>query len=85
MDHYGDGQIPIHGGLMVRGEIVHNTKVVGRVFARAEHDHRDQGAQTVFIYAVEGDQVFVRCVDNADLGLGGELYSTFSGYLLYPM
>lgn len=84
-DHWGGEQIPDHGELMVHGEIVHNHKVVARIFAHAEASHRDQGAQTVFIYANEGDQVYVRCVDNENLGLGGELYSSFSGFLMYPM
>ena len=45
----------------------------------------DQGAQTVIVEARQGDQVFVRVVDNQNLSLGGELYSSFSGYLLAPM
>lgn len=73
-------------GLMLHAEIVHNQRVLGRIFAHAEpNNHRDQGAQTVVTYAKQGDQVWVRTIDNQDLGLGGELYSTFTGYLLFAM
>lgn len=82
---YHSTDVSLTGDVMVRGEIVHNQKVVGRVFARAETTRRDQGANTVFVLANEGDQIFVRVVDNDDLGLGGMLYSTFSGFLMYPM
>ncbi|XP_045187958.2 complement C1q-like protein 3 isoform X2 [Mercenaria mercenaria] len=73
-------------GLMVHGEIVQDHRVLGRVFAHTEsRSYRDQGTQTVFTHAHAGDQIWVRVKDNADLGLGGELYSSFSGYLLYAM
>ncbi|XP_045157709.2 complement C1q-like protein 3 [Mercenaria mercenaria] len=73
-------------GLMLHAEIVQNQRVLGRIFAHAEaNNHRDQGAQTVFTYINQGDKVWVRTIDNQNLGLGGELYSTFSGYLLLAM
>lgn len=84
MDHDGS-DVSSTGKVMVRGEIVHNQKVVGRILGRGEPEHRDQGANTVFVVANEGDQIFIRVVDNNDVGLGGELYSTFSGFLMYPM
>jgi hypothetical protein len=73
-------------GVMLHAEIVHNQRVLGRIFAHAEGTtYRDQGAQTVFTHVNQGDQIFVRSIDNPDLGLGGELYSTFSGFLLLAM
>lgn len=70
-------------GATVHAEIVHGQRILARIFAHAEaRNYRDQGAQTVFAHVNQGDQVFVRVIDNDNLGLGGELYSTFSGYLL---
>lgn len=87
MDHSGEhltsGQE--HGSAMLHAEIVKNGTVLGRVFAHAETSHRDQGSVTVVSYVNQGEQVWVRNIDNNDLGLGGELYSVFSGYLLYEM
>lgn len=69
---------------MVHAEIVKNQDVIARVFAHSEGDvHRDQGANTVIVNLQAGDQIFVRTVDNEDLGLGGERYTSFSGVLLY--
>ena len=82
MDHISDSA----GGVMVHAEIVQNQRVLGRIFAHAEaNSYRDQGAQTVFTHVNQGDQIWIRTIDNPDLGLGGELYSTFSGYLLLAM
>jgi hypothetical protein len=73
-------------GVMVHAEIIHNQRVLGRIFAHAEGgSYRDQGAQTVFTHVNQGDQIWVRTIDNPDLALGAELYSTFSGYLLLAM
>ncbi|XP_052797452.1 complement C1q-like protein 4 [Mya arenaria] len=85
LDHWGGADTQAHGGLMLHAEIVQNGRVLGRIFAHGEDTYRDQGAQTVFTYANQGDKVFIREVDNDDLGLGGQLYSTFSGYLLMPL
>ncbi|XP_052770189.1 cerebellin-3-like [Mya arenaria] len=81
MDHISD----THGDAMVRGEIIHNSMVIARVFAHADVKYRDQGAQTVFVHVNVGDQVFVRVRDNTNLSLGGDMYSSFSGYLMQPV
>ncbi|XP_060580550.1 complement C1q-like protein 4 [Ruditapes philippinarum] len=78
LDHM-DG---VHGNVKLHAEIVQNDKVIGRVFAHAGDNYRDQGAQTVFVRVNQGDRIFIRSVDNKDLGIGGELYSTFSGFLM---
>lgn len=73
-------------GAMLHAEIVQGQKVLGRIFAHAESTiYRDQGAQTVFAQVTKGEHVWVRIWDSKDLRLGGQLYSTFSGYLLWPM
>lgn len=72
-----------HGSTMLHAEMVKNGVVMARVFAHANSVYRDQGAQTVVVEANKGDTVWVRTVDNNDLGLGGELYTTFSGYMLW--
>ena len=72
----------VHGTAKLHAEIVQNDKVLGRIFAHATDTYRDQGSQTVFAQVNQGDRIFIRSVDNKDLGLGGELYSTFSGYLM---
>ncbi|KAL4237301.1 Complement C1q tumor necrosis factor-related protein 3 [Mactra antiquata] len=80
LDHSGIHQGP--DGAMIHAEIIHNQRLLGRIFAHASTTYRDQGAQTVVAVVKQGDQVFVRSVDNQDLGLGGEFYSTFTGHLL---
>lgn len=87
LDHAGEDRTPNqpHGTAMLHAEIVQSFKTLGRIFAHAETDYRDQGSVTVLSYVTEGEQVWVRNIDNNDLGLGGELYSTFSGYLLMQM
>ncbi|XP_045187954.2 complement C1q tumor necrosis factor-related protein 3-like [Mercenaria mercenaria] len=81
LDHMGP-EVGVPNSAMLHAEIVHNQRVLGRIFAHATVTYRDQGAQTLFAQVSQGDQVWVRTIDNHDLGLGGELYSTFSGYLL---
>lgn len=72
-----------HGDVLVHGEIVRNNHTLVRVYARAETGYRDQGANMVLVNANVGDQFWVRVVDNNDLGLGGQLYTSFSGVLLW--
>lgn len=84
-DHWAADQVAIHGDVNVHGEIVHNSKIVGRIYARAEDGRRDQGSTTVIISASEGDQVFVRHVDTNNVAISGLLYTSFSGVLLYPL
>ncbi|XP_045187953.1 complement C1q-like protein 4 [Mercenaria mercenaria] len=81
LDHF-DGK---HGSAKLHAEIVQNDKILGRVFAHADDTNRDQGANTVFVQVNQGDRIFIRSVDNNDLALGGEMYSTFSGYLLMQL
>lgn len=84
LDHSGERMTPHqpHGTTKLHAEIVQSGKTLGRIFAHAETNQRDQGSVTVVSYVNEGEQVWVRNMDNNDLGLGGEFYSTFSGYLL---
>lgn len=70
---------------MLHAEIVQSGRVLGRIFAHAEPTHRDQGSVTVVSLVKQGEQVWVRNIDNDDLGLHGEFYSLFSGYLLLEM
>ncbi|XP_053392936.1 uncharacterized protein LOC123545710 [Mercenaria mercenaria] len=81
MEHYE----MVSSGVMVNAEIVQSQRVLGRIFAAEPGSYHDQGAQTVFTHVNQGDQIWVRTIDNQNLGLGGELYSTFSGYLLLAM
>lgn len=87
LDHAGTHDQPgqLHGSAMVHAEIVQSGKVLGRIFAHAETTHRDQGGITVVSYVTEGEQIWIRNIDNNDLGLGGELYSIFTGYLLMQL
>ncbi|XP_060580557.1 cerebellin-3-like [Ruditapes philippinarum] len=82
LDHTPKGG---HGGVMIHGEIMRNHDVLARVFAHAETTYRDQGANTIIATLTRGDQVWVRTVDNSDLGLGGSRYTSFSGYLLWQL
>ncbi|XP_045185580.2 complement C1q tumor necrosis factor-related protein 3-like [Mercenaria mercenaria] len=82
LDHMAHGG---HGGVMIHGEIMRNHDVLARVFAHAEASYRDQGANTIIAKLTRGDQVWVRTMDNSDLGLGGSRYTSFSGYLLWQM
>lgn len=71
---------------MVHAEIVKNHDVLARVFAHAERDmYRDQGANTIIVELNAGDQVYVRTVDNDDLGLGGQRYTSFSALLFWEL
>ena len=70
----------------VHAAITLNGRIVAKMIAISEaNKHRDQGAQTVILDLKQGDQVWVKNVDNNDVsicGLNG--FSTFSGYMLYP-
>ncbi|KAL4223363.1 Complement C1q-like protein 4 [Mactra antiquata] len=72
-----------HGTSKLHAEIVKNGNMLVRVFAHSEDTYRDQGSNLVFIPANKGDQIWVRVVDNGDLGLGGQFYSTFSGTMMW--
>ncbi|XP_052769577.1 cerebellin-3-like [Mya arenaria] len=73
------------GTTKVHAEIVQNNVTIGRVFAHADDHYRDQGAETVIVTANTGDVIWVRVVDNNDLGLGGDFYTSFAGYMLWQM
>lgn len=74
-----------HGHDMLHADIVQNDKVLGRVFAHADTTYRDQGAQTVITKVNMGDRIFIRNIHNKDVGIGGQMFSTFSGYMLMQM
>lgn len=80
LDHMGDDG---HGTTMLHAEIVKNGVVLARVFAHANNEYRDQGAQTIIANVNRGDRIWIRAIDNNNLGLGGEMYTTFSGYMLW--
>lgn len=84
LDHTGEHNVPSddHGQANLHAEIVQNGKVLGRIFAHAEENHRDQGSVSVVTFLNQGEQVWVRNIDHDDVGIGGQLYSTFSGYLI---
>lgn len=79
LDHWQRGG---HGDVLVHGEIIKNGKTLARVYARAETDYRDQGANTVIVDADVGDTFSVRISKNDDLGLGGDFFTSFSGVML---
>lgn len=81
LDHWGSD----HGSVMLHALIVKNGQKLVKVFAHAEENYRDQGSNTVFVKADKGDQVWVKIIDNNDLSLGGEYFSSFSGYMLWQM
>lgn len=71
-----------HGSVKLHAEIVQNNVTLARVFAHAQDNYRDQGAQTIIVEAMKGDVVWIRIADNNDVSVGGNLYTTFSGYML---
>lgn len=74
-----------HGSVKVHAAMVRNNVELARVFAHADDTYRDQGAQTIIVKADAGDRVWVKIMDNDDLSLGGQLYTTFSGYMLWQL
>lgn len=72
--------------LNVHAAITVNGKKVAKILAIAEANrHRDQGANTIIVDLKQGDQVWVKNIDNAKAticGING--FSTFAGYMLYP-
>ncbi|KAL4233661.1 hypothetical protein ACF0H5_008343 [Mactra antiquata] len=68
----------LHASIMVDG------KAVGKVFAYADTaSHRDQGASTIFVHLKQGSMVWVKVIDLDHVTVGGDMYSMFSGYLLF--
>ena len=77
-DHNSNSNPMLHASIMVDGVLMAN------VFAYSESGtHRDQGANTILVSLKTGSRVWVKTKDSAQLTVGGEHYSTFSGYLLW--
>lgn len=68
-------------GMDFHGAIVHEGTIVARLFGT--HSEWDQTAQTVLIQAQAGDEIWVKNIILSNENIHGELYSTFSGYLLW--
>lgn len=73
------------GKVKAHAEIVQNNATLARAFAHAEDTYNDQGAQTIIVEANAGDKIWIRIIHTDDLGLGGNLYTTFSGYMLWQL
>ena len=67
----------------LHAEIEHNGRLVARVHVSGG-TMWDQGSQTVFIQVNAGEEVWVRNVDWVNQ-VWGAWYSSFSGYLLFPL
>ncbi|XP_053382349.1 uncharacterized protein LOC123562254 [Mercenaria mercenaria] len=77
-DHGSHSNPMLHASIMVDGRPKAN------VFAFSESGtHRDQGANTIFVNLKQGSRVWVQAIDSSQAIVGGEKYSTFSGYLLW--
>jgi len=64
--------------------IVHSGREVVRVYASAGSTW-DQGSHTVFIQVNAGEEVWVTNADYDNEVVTGSNYSSFSGYLMYPL
>ncbi|KAH3706154.1 uncharacterized protein LOC127857887 [Dreissena polymorpha] len=64
--------------------IVHNGNIVTHIYGGGDSGRHDQGSQTVVIKLNAGDEVAVQNVDKPDNNIWGDLYSSFSGFLLWP-
>jgi len=68
---------PFHGALVLNGNII--------VRLHGEHTIWDQTSQTVFLTLAPGDEVFVRNIDIGNENVQGNLWSSFSGFLLWEL
>lgn len=69
---------------MLHASIIVDGVQQAKVFAFSENSsHRDQGANTIFVNLKKGSKVWVKAIDSNQITIGGEEYSTFSGYLLW--
>ncbi|XP_052227967.1 caprin-2-like [Dreissena polymorpha] len=66
----------------VHAAIVHNGNAVAHIYGHGDNGRHDQGSQTVVIWLNVGDEVAVQNVENPDNNIWGDLYSSFSGYLV---
>jgi hypothetical protein len=79
-DHDMNSNPMLHASIIVDGMKMAN------VFAYSESGtHRDQGANTILVNLKKGSQVWIQVKDSAHVTIGGEHYSTFSGYLLWQL
>ncbi|XP_052770530.1 multimerin-2-like [Mya arenaria] len=69
----------------LHGQIVHAGNVVAKIHGTPDSSTWDQGSQTVFIKLNVGEEVWIRNGDYAREHIHGDLFSSFSGYLLYPL
>jgi len=68
----------MHADLMLNGRIV--AKVHG-----STGTSWDQGSQTVFLNVSAGEDVYVQNADYDHEYVHGDMFTSFSGYLLYPL
>lgn len=64
--------------------IVHSGNIVTRMYRHGENGQFDQSSQTIVIKLNPGDEVAVQTIEVQTTGIAGALYSSFSGYLLWP-
>jgi len=65
------------------GAIVHQGNVVAVL--NGHHRTSDQASQTVLIQANIGEEIWVKNVGVSDQYIYGDLFSTFSGFLIWEM
>ncbi|KAH3822006.1 hypothetical protein DPMN_123775 [Dreissena polymorpha] len=68
----------------VRATMVHNGNLVARVYCHGDGGKYDQGSQTVVIQLNAGDEVAVQSGEFVDDKVWRFVYSSFSGYLVWP-
>ncbi|KAH3715283.1 cerebellin-3-like [Dreissena polymorpha] len=71
-------------GQEIHTAIIHNGNIIARIYGHGDNGRHDQGSQTVVLKLNVGDEVAVQNIDYADTNIFGEVYSSFSGYLLSP-
>lgn len=71
-------------GDVVHGAMLHNGNVLAKLYARGDGGGHDQGCVTILVSLTAGDEIWVSNIYSAT-GYWGDSYTTFSGYLLWPM
>ena len=69
----------------VRAAITVNGIEIAKIFGHGDSGRHDQGAQTVIVNLKVNDEVDVRNINLDHEAVYGNLYSSFSGILLYDM
>jgi len=69
----------------VRAAITVNGIQIAHIFGHGDSGRHDQGAQTVIVNLKVNDEVDVRNIQLDHDVVYGDLYSSFSGILLYDM